>query len=596
MTRIAALTEDDIPELLGAVYASRGDSYQKQGRVHHCRRTRTQLSALCDGSRPTPYKVRVDLDDGEVAGARCSCPIGGWCKHVAALLYEWVREPKACEESSSLQKRLEGCSKEDLLAIIDKMLFRRPELEEFVDVWILAQATGSDEASQERRVERDEFYKRAEQIVRGYTGHGWDYGATSGVVSDLEELLSIGLQYADADRPADAAAVFGGVLQALRENYDYFDDSNGEYGDILIETTAQLAEAFEQITDTFARAEVIPDLWNAWVYDNEFGGIGMMEAVEDAVVKTGRESEKDCLLDWLNEYLQKIPQDDEWSTGWRRESAGEFALTLEADQLSEDEYLDRCRQLGQLDRLVPALLDRGLVDEARERAAEAEPSKLRRFADLFIAHDLSDDAVDLMQSAVQRADDYRADRLRDWLIGFYADHDQPGEALPYARANFDRLPSAKSFMRVRQLAREVERWEELRPELVDRLRQDAPFELVEVYLQDGEHDAAIDLWADAADTGYLGIMSAAKIAEAVRQTHPDSAIDLWLQAADHFISDRGRGNYRRACAYLAETRDVYRDTGRTAQWDELVNRLFEEHRRLSAFKDEMRKAGLAPKK
>lgn len=57
------------------------------------------MRALCWGTAPEPYEVKVMLGENEVLSAECTCPYdwGGACKHVVALLLTYIHQPEAFE-------------------------------------------------------------------------------------------------------------------------------------------------------------------------------------------------------------------------------------------------------------------------------------------------------------------------------------------------------------------------------------------------------------------------------------------------------------------------------------------------------------------
>ncbi|MFW5968938.1 MAG: SWIM zinc finger family protein [Persicimonas sp.] len=592
MQRLEEMTEDDIAALFGSRNAQRGERYQREGRVIQPRQTDGEIAALCEGSRADPYRVRIELSGGAIASVSCSCPVVGKCKHGAALLYAWVRNEGAFSEKSTIRKRLESYSKETLLELIDRMVRRQPDLAEDIDVW--TSGPSFEDADDQDGVDRAEFVKRTTSRLRRHTEGGWEYGATSAAASEVGEVVSVGRQYLNAGRPVDAAAVFGGVLEALFNHRNYFDDSSGAYGALINETVGCLVDAYDALTERSERNAVLPDLWQAWRHDNEFGGTGVMGTVEMVILDDDLDVDRDYLLDQLEAYVESFDSDDSWSRRWSRNRATDFICALNREVWSDEEYLERLREDDYIERLVPALLDRGLVEEARDRASGASGSDTLEFADRFVEHGLDDAAEQLVLGALDRIEDHWEFRLRDWLIAFYRERGRAEEALPFARANFEARPSSESFLSMREVAQEASRWEELETKAVELLREHSAAELLEVYLEDGAHQEAIELWGEFTHSRNITGRSAQRLAEAVRKTRPDVSIEIWAEVADGFIERRGRSNYQEACDYFAKIRQAYEDTERLHEWRDLAIWLFDEYNRLPAFKDEMRKAGLAP--
>jgi len=90
----------DKNELLGIVkndrILQRGIEYFRQGRVRGYEHFGNWIVASVSGSRPRPYKVRIELDKtGKPKYRTCDCPYSGGhyvCKHIVAVLERFVRE------------------------------------------------------------------------------------------------------------------------------------------------------------------------------------------------------------------------------------------------------------------------------------------------------------------------------------------------------------------------------------------------------------------------------------------------------------------------------------------------------------------------
>src|SRR5277367_5865075 len=87
------LRERDVYDYFGHTYASRGDVYARSNRVRDVQLDleAQRLIAEVQGSERLPYKVQVIFFENGIEDAICSCPIGGRCKHSAALLLYAIR-------------------------------------------------------------------------------------------------------------------------------------------------------------------------------------------------------------------------------------------------------------------------------------------------------------------------------------------------------------------------------------------------------------------------------------------------------------------------------------------------------------------------
>lgn len=129
ITSIPAITEQDIRSLIGGASLQRGEKYFRDDRIFDTRRAGMTLKAKCEGSRSSVYRVEVTFNDTGIPDTDCSCPIGGYCKHVVALLLTWIAQPEKFLEQQDVDTILAQCDKAELIVLIKQMLRREPDLE-----------------------------------------------------------------------------------------------------------------------------------------------------------------------------------------------------------------------------------------------------------------------------------------------------------------------------------------------------------------------------------------------------------------------------------------------------------------------------------
>ncbi len=88
-TRI--LSFDDVIELCGSVFTSRGGVYKASGKVRDVQwnAEKQLLTAAVKGTAADPYRQRVQIEAHSLSGT-CTCPVQYNCKHVAAALLTWI--------------------------------------------------------------------------------------------------------------------------------------------------------------------------------------------------------------------------------------------------------------------------------------------------------------------------------------------------------------------------------------------------------------------------------------------------------------------------------------------------------------------------
>lgn len=89
--------EDAVRALATEESFARGRDYARRGAVSGLVRRGDRLSADFEGSEFMSYTVTLELHEGGIARTRCSCPYdwGGACKHVIAVLLEYLKAPDA---------------------------------------------------------------------------------------------------------------------------------------------------------------------------------------------------------------------------------------------------------------------------------------------------------------------------------------------------------------------------------------------------------------------------------------------------------------------------------------------------------------------
>lgn len=101
------LTIDDIRAAVPSHYFQRGLNYQRQRRVLHLEWDEESgtLFGEVKGSGRKIYEQDIWIDDEDgILTNQCSCPLGGSCKHVVAVLLEWItRNQQGAKTSRSVQ-------------------------------------------------------------------------------------------------------------------------------------------------------------------------------------------------------------------------------------------------------------------------------------------------------------------------------------------------------------------------------------------------------------------------------------------------------------------------------------------------------------
>jgi len=86
------LTEQHVRNMLFRKIYGRAEAYYQDRRVHNPRRIGATLKAYVQGTEL--YTVSIEAVEGMLVGM-CTCPFAetAVCKHIGAVLLQWIREP-----------------------------------------------------------------------------------------------------------------------------------------------------------------------------------------------------------------------------------------------------------------------------------------------------------------------------------------------------------------------------------------------------------------------------------------------------------------------------------------------------------------------
>ena len=124
------ITEGQIQDRCTKKVFARGEDYFYEEAIENAMFHGWTLSATCQGSEVTPYRVSVELTPTGIADADCSCPYdwGGDCKHIVALLLTYVHEPEEILSVDPILTAIAEKPRTTLLRVISELLKREPTL------------------------------------------------------------------------------------------------------------------------------------------------------------------------------------------------------------------------------------------------------------------------------------------------------------------------------------------------------------------------------------------------------------------------------------------------------------------------------------
>ncbi len=595
----------------------------------------TVLRAFCHGSSGGPYRVEAtlvstrDTSSNKLISGSCSCPRGGFCKHLVALLLTWIHHPEQFEVRLGLFGRLQEKSHEELLALLEHLLQRQPDIEPLVELLIeLPLATTASEeklpgAGKKRTVDPSIIHS---QVASAFydAGDGWE--AAGRAARELDRLCEIGHSFAEAGQWANAQVVYATVAQQTIHYYERLQDE-GQLAGVIDDCLAGLIACLEaqshlpqgEHQDDMEREELLTTLFDLWKSGHSYG---LAETdIPDVIAHNVTEQERTMVERWVR---QEMRQGQDYASKWQNRRVIDFLATLnETVQLNDEDLLEEYRKASLYPELTSHLLQLGREKEALEVAKETltEPTEVTGFAEQLLSASEMWRAETLafvetrLKEAVQplggKSQDFTGMRIVDtyrrWLGERYCQYGEIELALDMERARFQAHPDDGTYRSVRSVAQLPEQpeklWSDLRPRLIQALeKQNHWGPLVSIYLDEGDIGQALaalgkmEQPSSSSPYGY-GYHSApnryqTQVAQAAEEHYPDDAIRLYQRVVQTLIDGRGRENYQQATGYLTRLRMLYQKQGQEPEWHAYIANLRNSNKSLQALKEELDKKGM----
>jgi uncharacterized Zn finger protein len=580
------ITEKDVRERYRANYVERGERYQRDGHIASLWSTDHGLVGLCHGSEPEPYRVEVAINQyAEIGGSLCSCPIGGDCKHVVALLLEFIRSSESA--SQTLGDTLEECSKAQLVDLLTTVTREHPSTLKTIESRL--------DRGEETALSPSAIQKKVEGTVDRATDYSSPYEASLGVSSKLEPFVESAQNAQENGEFRVALEWCRHISLQLMESFFTFDDSSGRLAGILYTISEQLTEMLEAVPDGKLKKEIAEVVWTMWNWQNESGGLGIGDPIYRFLSVGNDEEFYSYFVRQLGDRLETYRESDDPE---RREAqrAATLYLDMTEEEFDAEEFVTFCRDFGLYEKLIFHYIERDSHDKAKKAARNLRWIDIQRVASEVEQED-AELAYEIVSEAAESASNRQKEHLQQWLIDYHERHKEWSKALKIGRGLLERRQSAKLLDDLKRYAKEVDRWEELEDKLVAICYDEKPGELVRYYLKSEDNERAIEVWTEVREnkqgrfrktTNRLDL----ELAEAVEETHPDTAVDVYLEKAQSLIDRRGRSKYQSACEHLSTVKNILLQHSRGGDWQKLRGKIIEQHDQLPAFKDEMKKAGL----
>ena len=506
------ITESVLKSLSSSESCSRGYELYKSDAVFDTFRQGAFLTGKCEGSSAPFYQMRVQLDEGGIEEASCTCSYdwGGYCKHIIALALTYIHNTDAFTEQKEIEKLLGQLDKNALVRLIAKMVDKDPDLYFWLQTAIpTASAKSQPARSRSKRkteVSKTEYRRQIQSILHSLRGYRMSeaYWMMGGMVNQLDHVRDTAYEFMEAGDAQGALVILTTLLTEVSGSFEQFDDSDGALGGFFSELALPLVEAIlsADLSKTERRSlfkELEPVVEELSAY-----GIDGLDVILAAVNRG-----------WSDEAPNELEDYDFDDT-----ILIEAKLNILDRQNQLEEYLKLCLEVGEYRRYILKQIELGEFEKAVEIAGKT----LTQASDaLMVAKALRNTgrlphALRLAEKGLS-LDGNKYD-LGAWLGQIEETQGQVEQAIQAYQAAFTSLPSLELYSTLMKLS--GPNWESLKPTLMQTLQDSNRSDvLAEVFLFEEEWDQAIGVADKAGEWNYSLIE---KVADVVLPFRPDWVI------------------------------------------------------------------------
>jgi hypothetical protein len=568
---------------------SRGQEYQRSGMVLEISRDGEMIYGECQGSEDMDYDVEVRIRGNDIIEADCSCPYegDGDCKHIVALVLTYMVEYATVVDVSTTSAQVRPLaerSKEELIGLVEEMVSLHRDLKSLLNCPSPGNVKNHDV---DLRFVRDNLKLAIKQFEPYRNNHV--------ALNYIRTIIKTARTFADEGDWHNTARICRALWDTLNSDNEYpVYDQNGDFVVTLVESIPLLEECLNQPdfhSDAGERYAILDCLLRTilWNTHHEQMGDSIYE-LQDLLTAFTTPDDLPTLKGAIETKLRSLP-----SKNYLREPLIELLNDLDyAIHPDPQVLIDRFTAEQDFGRLAMKYIEWERYDEAISTLKKPTLSlwELTTALNALIHHHQAKEAIAL---AVERMEQTFEPSLADWLISTYTQRGNHAAALEWAQRRMIHQPTINTYKTLKEIAIRLSQWKAVRAKFYEEFAwEDKHPMLFDMYMEDQEWDRAWNLLPRLTPrlNSYYMPGNDIRLAMASYRTHPSQALPILQKLAESQISRRERSAYAEAATTLGMVRTAFEALSQKPHWQRYIAELRETYKKLPAFQDELRKAGL----
>lgn len=429
----------------------------------------------------------------------------------------------ACMPTPPLKTRLDTLDRDQLAALVERLVTRHPDLIDLVHIPLPGEKAPADPISVGAHVTR----------ILMMMGNDWQ--ASWRAQFNLFPIAAMGDDYRTQGLIEDARTVYRAIIDAILPMYEQIRDEESEIADVVGNCVEALGACLDATDDRELRNQILMDVFHVYRWDTVGnGGYGMDAPASKVLLANTTEAEKDAVASWLRDALSKASAHED---RYGHRQAGELILRLEGDRLNPATREDTYAQAGMHRERLELLLASGRNGEAIEVLRHANRD-LISLAERLVAAGLGDMADDVMDQHPAVLDSNAGD-LRKWLVKRGRIEPNALDQLVRALDHFTYSPLVGTWHRLHAEAEKSGRWQQLLPRALAAVNNElsnAQPARARILAMAGRFAEAETVLARLAEGAWKS--AALDVAAAAESTRPDLARVLYTRIGNNL---RARG-------------------------------------------------------